>query len=163
LDWHQDIEVGEINEFIGEQTECYKDVNVNPELNTEPKQEINRLLFEFADIFTDVPKVTTLDEHSIELTTDDPVKSRAYPLPYATRKSVDKEIDSMLASGIIEPSTAIYASPIVVVKKPDGSDRICIDYRKLNKITVFDPEPMPQVQDIFASLSIFTKATIRSK
>jgi len=73
------------------------------------------------------------------------------------RKSVDKEIDSMLASGIIEPSTAIYASPIVVVKKPDGSDRICIDYRKLNKITVFDPEPMPQVQDIFTSLSIFCK------
>ena len=86
-------------EFIGEQTEGYKDVNVNPELNTEQKQEINRLLFEFADIFTDVPKVTTLGEHSIELTTDDPVRSRAYPLPYAMRESVDKEIDSMLASG----------------------------------------------------------------
>ena len=55
----------------------------------------------------------------------------------------------MLASGIIEPSTASHASPIVV-KKPDGSNRICIDFRKLNKITVFDPEPMPQMSDIFA-------------
>ena len=58
-----------------------------------------------------------------------------------------------MASGIIEPSTASYASPIVVVKKPDGSNRICIDFRKLNKITVFDPEPMPRMSDIFAQLS----------
>ena len=65
---------------------------------------------------------------------------------------MDKEIDSMLACGVIEPSTAAYASPIVVVKKPDGSNRICVDYRKLNKITVFDPEPMPQMRDIFAEL-----------
>jgi len=54
----QDIEVGEIYEFIGEQTQGCKDVNVNSELNTEQKQEITRLLFEFADIFTDVRKVT---------------------------------------------------------------------------------------------------------
>jgi len=59
----------------------------------------------------------------------------------------------MLASGVIEPSTAPYASPIVVVKKPDGSNRICVDFRKLNKVTIFDPESMPQMQDIFAELS----------
>jgi len=41
----------------------------------------------------------------------------------------------------------------VVVKKPDGSNRICVDFRKLNKVTIFDPEPMPQMQDIFAELS----------
>ena len=86
-------------------------------------------------------------------TSSEPVRSKAYPLPYALREQVDKEIDSMLASGIIEPSTASYASPIVVVNKPDGSNRICIDFRKLNKITVFDPEPMPQMSDIFAELS----------
>lgn len=59
----------------------------------------------------------------------------------------------MLASGVIEPSTAAYASPIVVVKKVDGSNRICVDFRKLNKVTIFDPEPMPQMQEIFAELS----------
>ena len=59
----------------------------------------------------------------------------------------------MIALRIIEPSTAPYASPIVCVNKPDGSVRICIGYKKLNKITVFDPEPMNQMQEIFADLS----------
>jgi len=43
----------------------------------------------------------------------------------------------------------MYASPIVVVKKANGSNRICVDYRKLNKITISDPEPIPQMQDLF--------------
>ena len=59
----------------------------------------------------------------------------------------------MLEMGIIEPSTAAYASPIVMVRKPDGSNRVCVDYRKLNKITVFNPEPMPRMEEIFAELS----------
>jgi len=42
----------------------------------------------------------------------------------------------------------------VVVKKPDSSNRICVDFRKLNKVTIFDPEPMPQMQEIFAELSL---------
>ena len=66
---------------------------------------------------------------------------------------MDKELDAMLASGVIEPSTASYASPILVVKKHDSSNRICIDFRKLNKITIFDPEPLPQMRDIFVELS----------
>ena len=108
---------------------------------------MNDLLKEFEDIFTDVPKVTKLGEHKIELTSLAPIRSKAYPLPYALREAVDKELDSMLASGIIQPSTAPHSSPIVVVKKPNGSSRIFIDYRKLNNVTIFDAEPMPQMQD----------------
>ncbi len=149
----QDIETGEIAEYVLEQTETYEQVNVNPMLSTNQEVEVKNLLTEFQDVFSDVPKVTNLGEHHIELTSSEPIRSKAYPLPFAMREAVDKEIDLMLASGVIEPSTASYASPIVVVKKPDGSNRICVDYRKLNRITVFDPEPMPQVQDIFAELS----------
>jgi len=69
------------------------------------------------------------------------------------REAVDMELDSMLASGVIEPSTASYASPIVVVKKPDGSNRICVDFRKFYTVTIFDLEPMPQARDIFGELS----------
>jgi len=70
-------------------------------------------------VFSDVPKVTHLSQHSIKLTSTEPIRSKAYPLPYALRDEIDNEIDSMLAPEIIEPSTAPYASPIVVVKKPD--------------------------------------------
>ena len=65
-----------------------------------------------------MPKITNLGEHSIKLTSLEPVRSKPYPigLPYAMRSAVDKEIDLMLELGIIELSTAPYASPIVVVK-----------------------------------------------
>jgi len=59
----------------------------------------------------------------------------------------------MLSLNVIKPSTAHYASRVVMVKKPDGSVRTCCDYRKLNKITSFDPEPMPVADDIFAMLN----------
>jgi len=65
---------------------------------------------------------------------------------------VEKELDDMLKLRIIEPSTSSYSSPIVVVRKPDGSNRFCVDFRKLNKVTVFDPEPNPQPEQIFAKL-----------
>ena len=149
----QDVEIRHRTEYSGQQKETYKNVNVNPELSHEQRKEIEELLAEFGDIFTDVPKVTNLGQHAIDVTSADPVRTRAYPLPFALRDEVNREIDAMLRDNIIEPSTAPYMSPIVVVKKSDGSNRICIDYRKLNKVTVFDPEPMPQMQEIFADVS----------
>jgi len=65
-------------------------------------------------------------------------------------ETLDKEIESMLSMGVIEPSSAAYASPVVMVKKPDGSTRFCIDYRKLNSVTVLYPKPMPTAEEIFA-------------
>ena len=80
------------------------------------------------------------------------------------RETLDKEIDNMLSKGVIEPSSSAYASPVVMVKKPDGSTRVCIDYRKLNSVTVFDPEPMPTAEEIFAKLAgdrYFSKFDLR--
>jgi len=68
------------------------------------------------------------------------------------QKEVEKELDDILKLGIIEPSMSSYSSPMVVVRKPDGSNRVCVDFRKLNKVTVFDREPMPQPEQIFAKL-----------
>jgi len=59
----------------------------------------------------------------------------------------------MLAMGILEESTVAYASPVVMVEKPGGTKRVRVDYRRLNCVTVFDPEPMPTVEEIFAKLS----------
>ena len=145
----QGVEIGEIAEFVRSQKEDYTHVNVNPELTPEQKEEMTNVLAEFSDVFTDVPKVTTLGVHSINLTNMAHIRSKAYPLPFAIRESVVRELDSMLASGV-----TAYAFFIVVVKKPDSSNRICVDFRKLNKVTIFDPEPMPQMQEIFAELSL---------
>ena len=88
------------------QNETVRDVQVNPELEPGQREQMFQLLSEFQDIFNDVPKITNLEEHRIQLTGCEHIRSKAYPLPYALREQVDKEIDSMIASGIIEPTTA---------------------------------------------------------
>lgn len=72
--------------FSALQTEIYKDVTISPHLSPEQKQEVEQLLYEFQDILTDVPKETSLIQHEINLTTDDPVRCRPYKIPFAKRK-----------------------------------------------------------------------------
>ena len=106
------------------QRETVDDVIVNPQLSAEQRNQVKDLLVEHKEIFSDVPKVTHLIEHKVELTESKPVKRKPYPIPYKTQVVIDKEIEEMLAVEIIERSEAPYASPLVLVKKPDGSYRV---------------------------------------
>ena len=71
---------------------------------------------------------------------------------YAEREEIQKEIQEMINTGIICEFDSPYASPMVVVKKKDGSNCICVNYRKLNRNTITDPEPMTTVEDLFKKL-----------
>lgn len=135
------------------QKETYKDVDVNKDLSHEQRDEVNKLLEEYSDVLNDIPGSTELVEHEVRLTSDEPVRLKPYPVPHALKEGIKQEIESMLKLGIIEPSESNYSSPIVIVKKPDGSNRFCIDFRKLNRITEFDAEPIGNPDDIFARLT----------
>jgi len=80
--------------------------------------------------------VTHLIEHKVKITESEPVKREPYPIPYKMQEVIDKEIEDMLAMGIIELTEAPYASHLVLVKKPDGSYRVYVNFKDLNKITV---------------------------
>ena len=86
----------------------------------------------YDSVFTDVSEKSNVIQHQIMLTGRTPIRSKPYLLPYAIRDNLKSEIQEMLDFGIILTSTSPYASPIVIVKKKDGSNRICVDYRKLN-------------------------------
>ena len=92
-------------------------------------------------------------EHDMKLTTDTPVRVKQYPLPYSMMQAVGDEVRSMIELGVIERSESPYCSPVIIVKKKDNTTRFCIDFRVLNKITVFDAEPMPSMEQIFAKLA----------
>ena len=66
---------------------------------------------------------------------------------------MESEIDEIIELGVIEPSISPYSSPIVLVPKKDGSVRFCIDFRKLNKVTEFDAEPMPNMEEVINRMS----------
>ena len=141
------LELGQV-----ESHETYLDVHYADTLSPQQLIEAQDLVYEYRDIFSDVPDTTNLAEHKIELTTAEPTRQKPYPLPYATRQKVREEVEKMLEAGIIERTESPYAAPVVLVKKSDGSIRFCIDYRKLNRITIFDGEPMTTADDIFATL-----------
>ena len=82
-------------------------------------------------------------------TTGPPISLPAYRTPLVKRKLVEEAVADMLAEGVIRPSSSPYASPVTLVPKKDGTTRFCVDYRKLNSVTVRDQYPLPQIQDIF--------------
>ena len=135
-----------------QQTQSYRDVDICENRTEVEKSEIVQLLQDCANVLTDVPGHTTLIEHTVELTSTDPICCKAYPVPHSMQETIRSELDAMLNLGVIEKSESPYASPVVIVKKPDGSNRFCVDYRKLNKITVFDPEPIPNIEDIMSKV-----------
>ena len=98
-------------------------------------------------MFCDAPGRTKLAEHHIPTNSTPPLRLPPYRLPHAHREFLKKELDETLKSGIIEPATGEWSSPIVLVKKKDGSLRLCVDFRKLNKMSQTDAYPMPRVDD----------------
>ena len=66
---------------------------------------------------------------------------------------VADQLHNMIRTGVIEPSTSSWASPITLVPKKDGSTQFCVDYQKLNAVTKKDSYPLPLIQDIFDQLS----------
>lgn len=109
-----------------------EDINISYELGETETHDIKTLLCKYSDILTDAPGLTTLAKHEIRLTSEKPVRSKPYPLPFTSRETVCEEVRKMLETGIIEPSTSPYTSPIVIVKKKDGSNRFRIDFRAIN-------------------------------
>ncbi|XP_013382645.1 uncharacterized protein LOC106153310 [Lingula anatina] len=133
--------------------ESYHDVKINEELSEDKKSDLRKLVEEYQSIFTEKPGSTSLEEHSVTLVSKEPIRVKQYSLPYATRTIVHDEVKTMLDNDIIEPSNSPYNSPIVIVRKKDGSSRFCVDFRRLNAVTCFDTEPMGNAEDIIARLS----------
>jgi hypothetical protein len=102
----------------------------------------------------------TATQHRIDLIPGDkPVHSQPYRAGTRAREIEKAEIEKILAQGVIKPATCEWASPIVMVPKPGGSLRFCVDYRKLNAITVPDTYPLPRMDECIDSLveaAIFT-------
>jgi hypothetical protein len=90
--------------------------------------------------------------HSILLTTTKPIVSRPRPRDPEQQKVIDTEIASMLKSGAITPSRSPYVSEIVMVLKKTGDWRMCLDFRRLNNVTVKDAYPLPRITDLLARI-----------
>nr|CAD2205383.1 unnamed protein product [Meloidogyne enterolobii] len=117
----------------------------------EDLNKLKELCNEFEDIFSksqyDIGSCTA-GEHDIITTSEEPVASRPHRVPFKYRDELQKHIDQLLASGVMVESDTPWVSNIVLVQKKDGGLRPCIDFRKLNEVTVPDHFPLPRLETI---------------
>ncbi|KYB25609.1 hypothetical protein TcasGA2_TC034292 [Tribolium castaneum] len=145
------------------------DIHCNPELSKTDQEQLIQLVNDFKTCFaSNLHELGTTDliDMNIKLTNNkEVVRYRPYRLPYAQREEVDKIVDEMLSAGIISDSNSEYSSPVLLVKKKDGSNRLCIDYRRLNAITVKEYVPMQIIDeqlDLLSGNGYFTTLDLAS-
>ena len=90
------------------------------------------LINAYPSLFSDTPTQTDLIKHDIDIGDASSIRQRFYRLPFDKRTALETEVQYMLENGIAEASSSSWASPCILVKKPDGTFRFCTDYRKVN-------------------------------
>ncbi|GJV37013.1 hypothetical protein Tco_1409490 [Tanacetum coccineum] len=135
----------------------------------EDKSEMKRL--EDVSIVQDFPEVFPEDlpglpptrqvEFQIDLVPGAaPVARAPYRLAPSEMKELSEQLKELSDKGFIRPSSSPWGAPVLFVKKKDGSFRMCIDYRELNKLTVKNRYPLPRINDLFDQLqgsSVYSK------
>ncbi|MCI36275.1 RNA-directed DNA polymerase (Reverse transcriptase), partial [Trifolium medium] len=124
---------------------------------------------EFPDVFpddvSDVPP-----EREVEFTIDlipgsSPISMAPYRMSASELKELKKQLEDLLEKKFIRPSVSPWGAPMLLVKKKDGSMRLCVDYRQLNKVTIKNKYSLPRIGDLMDQLvgaRVFSKIDLRS-
>ena len=138
------------------------------EMTRQQKAMLVKLLDEYADIFSagsaDLGR-TGIVKHQIDTGNNPPIKQAPRRVPMHQQEVVGHHVEEMLQNGVVHPSTSPWASPIVLVRKKDGTTRFCVDYRKLNDVTRKDAYPLPRIDetlDALAGAQLFTTLDLAS-
>ena len=131
------------------------------------RTKVQHVLWKHAQLFdtTKSAKINITLEHAIETGNHRPVYTAPYRRSPSDHQAVAEETDLLLAQDRVEPSVSPWSSPVVLVRKKDGSTRFCVDYRELNEITTKDSFSLPRLDDIFDQLSgscYFTKLDFKN-
>ncbi|KAL4303471.1 hypothetical protein GQ457_10G029000 [Hibiscus cannabinus] len=128
---------------------------MTPMADTVESEDMRQLLAEFDEVFVaphGLPPTRETD-HAIHLQPmSKPVNVRPYRYPYFQKGEVERQVRHMLEHQLIRKSNSPFSSPVLLVKKKDGTWRFCIDYRALNAVTVKDKFPIPTAEELFDEL-----------
>nr|KYP71341.1 Transposon Ty3-G Gag-Pol polyprotein [Cajanus cajan] len=141
-------------------------------LNSETNILVNELpvVCNFSDVFSDdmssLPPTREV-EFSIDLVLGTgPISIPPYRMPPIELVETKKQIEDLLEKGFVRPSVSPWGAPVLLVKKKDGSMRLCVDYFQLNKVTIKNKYPLPRIDDLMDQLvgaCVFSKIDLRSR
>jgi hypothetical protein len=162
-------EAEEVEELIKDNTEPARQNNMpdhlkdlfretceREKLSPETTEKLKKLLIKHAHVFAENDNDlghTNVVKHDIDTGESRPIRQPPRRVPTALQEEFDQEIKTMLNKKIIEPGHSPWASPVVLVRKKDGSLRFCVDYRKLNEMTKTDAYPLPRIDETLEALS----------
>ncbi|KAH9648972.1 hypothetical protein KPL70_025802 [Citrus sinensis] len=140
----------------------------NEESYAVASANMRSLLEEYSKLFVEPKQLPPTREIDHQITLKEgtkPINVRSYRYAYFQKAETERQVNEMLSSGLIRPSTSPFSLPVFLVKKKNGSWRFCIDYRALNEATVKDRFPIPTVEDMLDELrgaAFFTKLDLRA-
>lgn len=123
----------------------------------QEREELLRLLREHHNTFSineGERGETNLVEMEIDTGGAKPIRQRLRRMPFAVRREVAKQLRAMQSSGVIQPSNSPWSSPVVMVRKKDGTQRFCVEYHELNSLTRPDSFPLPRIDDLLDQLGL---------
>ena len=129
-----------------------------------------RVVKEFPDVFPeDLPRLPP--DREIEFSIDllsgtTPISKAPYRMAPVELEELKRQLKELLDKGFIRPSVSPWGAPVLFVKKKDGTMRLCIDYRQLNRVTMKNKYPLPRIDDLFDQLQgakVFSKIDLRSR
>ncbi|KAL4196488.1 hypothetical protein AMTRI_Chr04g183510 [Amborella trichopoda] len=118
--------------------------------------DLQQLLDKYNRVFSEHKSLPPphIHDHKIPLLPGkSPIRVKPYRYPHHQKVEIEKLVTEMLSSGVIRPSNSPYSSPVILVQKRDGSWRICVDYRALNKITIKDKFLIPLIDELLDELN----------
>ncbi|GKB57943.1 putative reverse transcriptase domain-containing protein [Tanacetum coccineum] len=162
------LEGGGILWFQGERTLGVAKALMNTKVD-EPKLSEIPVVRDFVDVFPEdlsgSPPQRQVEFHIDLVPGETPVAKSPYRLAPSEMQELSRQLQKLQDKGFIRPSHSPWGPPVLFVKKKDGSFRMCIDYKELNKLTVKNSYPLPRIDDLFDQLQgarHFSKIDIRS-
>ena len=156
--WHFGSDTSKVFKFLSSQeakdgvdSALYKASSLL-QLSSDQKEALDKFLCHELPLFDAVAGRTNLVKHKIDVGNASPIKQRYYPVSPVRRDIIHTKVKEMLWEGLIESSASPWASPIVMVKKPSGDFRLCVNYRKVNMVTRRDSYPLPYMESILSKL-----------
>ena len=150
----EDIELMTADSSSGDDLASLQKLSDEAEVTPEQKQIVTALLKKYKAAFSLQGELGRYGGMPFKIETGNarPIRQMPRTIPYHRKAEVDRQLDEMLEKKLIAPCESEWASPILLVKKSDGSLRFCIDYRQLNNVTKHDAFPLPDMKDCLASL-----------